>query len=135
MQHLLPCSVLKCSQDTEFLVLLLMSFLQSWNNLAMDKVVNKTGLMLGSVISSLGGGVSATPPFTICTDVFPRADTCHPSLGHSSSEGVTIPRTVTAKLTALVSQLLHSQPLHSRAGCPNYTAKPVFVNVFSRFKV
>lgn len=61
MQHLLPCSVLKCSQDTKFLVLLLMSLLQSQNNLAMDKVVNQTGLMLGSVGSSLGGGVSAAP--------------------------------------------------------------------------
>lgn len=120
MQHLLPCSVLKCSQDTKFLVLLLMSFLQSQNNLAMDKVVN--GLMLGSVRSSLGGGVSAAP-LTICTDVFPRAVTYHPSLGHRGSEGVTVPRTVTAKLTALVSQLLHSQHLHCRARCPNYTAE------------
>lgn len=38
----------------------------------MDKVVDKTGLMLGSVRSSLGGSVSAAP-LTICTvTVCPR---------------------------------------------------------------
>lgn len=90
MQHLLPCSVLKCSQDTKFLVpkflvLLLLSFLQSQNNSAMDKVVNKSELMLGSVSSSLGGGVPAAPD--PCTDVSPRTVTCHPSPGYSGSEG------------------------------------------------
>lgn len=52
----------------------------------MDKVVNRTGLMLWSVRSSLGGGVSVAP-LTLCTDLSPRTVPCHPSLGHSSSEG------------------------------------------------
>lgn len=53
VQHLLPYSVLKCSHDVKFLVPLLTSFLQSQNNLATGKVLNKTGLMLGSVRRSL----------------------------------------------------------------------------------
>lgn len=53
LQHLLPCSVVKCSHDVKFLVPLLTSFLQSQNNLATGKVLNKTGLMLGSVSRSL----------------------------------------------------------------------------------
>lgn len=139
MQHLLPCSVLKCSQDTKVLVLLLMSFLQSQNNFSMDKVVNKTGLMLGGCKIITGRRSVCRPPYHlhICTDVFPRAATCQPSLGHSGSEGVTVPRAVTAKLTALVSQLLLSQHLHCRPSCPVTMTlqKPVVSNVFSRFKV
>lgn len=87
VQHLLPCSILKCSQVTKFLVLLLMSFLQSQNNLAMDKIVTKTGLMLGSVRASLGGEMSAAPLIICTVTVSPRTVTCHPSPGHSSSEG------------------------------------------------
>lgn len=123
VQHLLPCSILKCSQDTKFFVPLPMSFLQSQNNLAMDKVVDKTGLMLGNVRSSLGGSVSAAPltirTVTVCP---PEQSSATPHQGTAALR-VSLPRTATAKLTAQVSQLLHSQHLHSRGRCPNYTAE------------
>lgn len=41
VQHLLPCSVLKCSHNMKFLVPLLTCLLQSQNNLSADKVLNK----------------------------------------------------------------------------------------------
>lgn len=63
VQHLLSCSMLKCSHDIKFLVPLLTSFLHSQNNLAMDKVLDKMGLMLGGeedhCSSCLGGRVTA----------------------------------------------------------------------------
>lgn len=122
VQHLLPCSILKCSQDTKFLLPLLMSLLQSQNNLAMDKVVNKTGLMVGSVRSSLGGRVSAAP-LTICTVTVcpPERSPATPHWGTAAEgfPGCHCPE----KLTAQVSQLLHSQHLHSSGRCPNYTAE------------
>lgn len=50
-------------------------------------------------------------------------------------QGITVPRTATAKLTAQASQLLHSQHLIPGLGVQITLQKPMVVNVFIRFKV
>lgn len=117
VQHLLPHSVLKRSHDMKFLVPLLTSFLQSQNNLAMDKVLNKMGLTLGSVRRSLlqpPGWKSNCTPYrlriervsarTITSAPFGRAQQ---ALRGYARVNVTLLGRVMRKLAVQMSQLHH----------------------------